>query len=72
MEWQPSLLLADGSEAITKGYSAVFGPPTTRLMCYFHVLHNIEKYLKPLPTEVSKKIKADLTVLQSSQNESTF
>lgn len=42
------ILLGDGSEAITLGFERVFGKPVVRLYCYFHILHNAEKYLKPL------------------------
>lgn len=34
LEWTPTFLLADGSEAITNGFRAVFGEPLARLMCY--------------------------------------
>ena len=47
-KWKPSILLADGSDAITSGYATIFGVPDIRCMCYFHVLHNCEKYLKTL------------------------
>jgi len=51
LDWAPCILLADGSEAITNAFIAVFGEPLVRLMCYFHVKENIEKFLKPLMKE---------------------
>jgi hypothetical protein len=72
LEWFPSLLLADASDAITAGFVAVFGPPTVRIQCFFHVLKNIETYLKPLPAAVRVSFKHDLHTLQSSQDANTF
>ncbi|GBN13390.1 hypothetical protein AVEN_13845-1 [Araneus ventricosus] len=45
-EWNPKLLLADASSAITNGFKAVFGFPFRRLMCYFHVVKNIDGKLR--------------------------
>lgn len=72
LEWSPSFLLADGSDAITAGFIAVFGPPTIRIQCFFHVLKNIEPFLKSLSKEDCVSFKRDLTTLQSSQDADTF
>ncbi|GBN65539.1 hypothetical protein AVEN_65045-1 [Araneus ventricosus] len=45
-EWNPKILLADASSAITNGFKAVFGFPFRRLMCYFHVVKNIDGKLR--------------------------
>ena len=47
-EWKPDMLLADGADAITSAFVKVLGDPLVRIMCYFHMLQNCEKYLKPL------------------------
>ena len=47
-DWKPKILLADAGEAITAGFSEVFGAPQVRIMCFFHVLKNLEKILKVL------------------------
>jgi len=71
--WQPTTLLADGSEVITIGFERVFGKPVVRLYCFFHVLHNVEKYLKPLTKGgICDHIKIDLNALQSCSNEGKF
>ena len=72
VEWTPSILLADGSEAITRVFTDVFGAPRVRLMCFFHVVHNIEKYMKPLKSKVSGQIRCDLRALQTAKDEITF
>jgi len=43
-----------------------------RSMCYFHVLHSIEKFLKVLPKETREHIKTDIQFLQLSDSEETF
>ncbi|KAK7601962.1 hypothetical protein V9T40_009403 [Parthenolecanium corni] len=73
LEWKPSVLLADGSEAITNGFIAAFGAPQVRLMCYFHVIKNLEKYLRPLSQNgVSLQLKEDIYLLQTCPNKKTF
>lgn len=70
-DWNPTVLLADGADAITGGYVDVFGAPRIRLMCFYHVLHNLEKYLKPLAADRAAVLE-DIHVLQTSQDPSTF
>ena len=63
-EWAPSVLLADACEAITGGFEDVFESPRIRLMCYFHVIKNIEKYMKASTEDESNHIRADIQILQ--------
>lgn len=73
LEWAPSILLADGSEAITNGFHAVFGPPDVRLMCNFHVIKNVEPYLKSLTKNgIAGHLKEDIYTLQICPDETTF
>jgi len=72
LEWKPSVLLGDGCDRITKGYVEVFGEPRVRLMCFFHVSQNVEKYIKVLPRELGLRVKEDIRVLQTCTNEETF
>lgn len=73
LEWQPTILLADACEAITKGFEQVFGVPETRLMCFFHVLKNLEKFLKLLTKGgMCVKLKDDIHALQTAQDDVTF
>lgn len=62
-DWTPTVLLADGADAITKGFTSVFGEPLVRLMCYFHVTENAEKYLKPLRDSTANQLKEDIRTL---------
>ena len=70
LEWQPSILLADGSDAITNGFCAVFPAPSVCLMCYFHVRHNCEKHLKRLTKGgLCGRLKYDIAHLQTCRSE---
>ena len=41
-EWKPRILLAEGAEAITAGFCAIFGMPEVRVMCLYHAIANVE------------------------------
>ena len=71
-EWAPDVLLADASDAITNGFINVFGVPRVRLMCYFHVVQKLEKYLKPLECKKRVAVKEDIRALQTAQDRQTF
>jgi hypothetical protein len=72
LDWHPDVLLADASQAITAGYTQVFGAPVLRIMCYFHVLKNLETYLKPLPRYHQTNLKSDIRSLQVCWNADVF
>ena len=73
LEWSPTILMADGSDAISNGFTAVFGPPITRLMCFFHVIKNLETYFKPLTKKgVRLHLKEDIYALQSCSDKNKF
>lgn len=71
-EWKPTVLLADGSEAITNAFTSVFGAPEVRLMCFFHVIKNVDKYLRLIEASLRVQLKEDIYTLQSSQNPEIF
>lgn len=72
-EWKPTVLLADGSEAITNGFTSVLGDPETRLMCFFHVLKNVDKYLRLISNvDLRSEIKDDIYILQTAENPENF
>lgn len=70
LEWKPQLLLADASEAITNGFIKIFGAPRVRIMCFYHVLKNVENYFKRLTNK--EDLKADIYALQTCKDEDTF
>lgn len=73
LEWQPTVLVANAAEVITIDFCQVFGKPVARVFCFFHMLHDIEKYLKVLPEGGTVgRIQADIDVLQTCSNDDTF
>lgn len=67
------MLMADDSEAITNGFSKTFGAPKTRLMCFFHLIKNVDKHLRSVKNvEFRKNLKEDTYVLQPAQNPEHF
>jgi hypothetical protein len=73
IKWHPTIFLADASDAITAGFVEVFGEPKLRLMCFFHVVKNIEKYFKSITKGGhNSELRGDLSALQSAKNSATF
>lgn len=67
----PSHILADGAQAITNAAEAVF-PECVRLMCWTHVVKNVDQQLKSLNVETKKQIRRKIDMLQFSMNEEQF
>lgn len=68
--WEPNVLLADASVAITNGFKAVFGIPARRLQCFFHVIKNIESKIRNIKEK--QNIVRDIHSLQLSTDDETF
>ena len=66
------MLLADGSDAITNGYERVFGKPQKRIMCWAHVVRNVDKHLKSIAVKDKLSIKTDISALQLALNSNIF
>jgi len=72
LQWSPKILLVDGSDAITRDFKEVFGAPEVRLMCFFQVRQNLERYFKALPATTSGRLLSDIHALQTCPDEETF
>lgn len=72
LDWAPTVLLADGANTITKAFTTIFGEPLVRLMCNYHVMLNVKKYLKPLSKCMANELKEDIRTLQTCVNEDMF
>lgn len=71
--FNPTTLVADGDAAIRNGFFRVFGYDKQTIMCYAHVMGNVQrKYTFADYRSNKEKLKQDLRVLHLSQNESTF
>jgi hypothetical protein len=56
--FRPKALIADASDAISKSAELVLNE-TTRIMCYFHVTHNVKKYFGACKSAVQKSVKTE-------------
>lgn len=74
LTFQPKILIADASEAITNGFSSIFNYEFTRVYCWAHVVRNIIKKMKELKIneEIRNEIMKDIHILQQSHNISNF
>ena len=54
--FHPTCLLADGAEAITNGFESVFGPAEKRIMCWAHVVRNVDKNMVGIPAHDKKRL----------------
>lgn len=73
LEWTPTFLLADGSEAITNGFTTVFSHSFIRLMCFFHMKKRVETHLRSLPKDGSREcLLSDIQALQICENSDHF
>ena len=53
-DYEPKILLADAAGAITNGFKKTFGDPQKRIVCWAHVIRNVDKYLKPINNDKSE------------------
>lgn len=68
---QPSHILADAAYSITNAARAIF-PNAVRLMCWAHVIKNIDQKLKFLDPADKKQIREEVQLLQFALNEEQF
>uniref|UniRef100_A0A914CLN7 MULE transposase domain-containing protein n=1 Tax=Acrobeloides nanus TaxID=290746 RepID=A0A914CLN7_9BILA len=69
---EPSILLGDGSQAITKAVKAVY-PHCKRTMCWSHACTAMEDRLKAINDNViSEQIRKDIDLLQTALSEDQF
>lgn len=70
-EFHPEVLICDADRAIHKGWRKVFTYETKIIMCFFHVMHNVNKY-KYTSNENKEKIKSDMRLLHLCYDEQLF
>jgi hypothetical protein len=71
IESYPTHILADGAYSITNAAASTF-PDAIRLMCWAHVVKNIDQKLKSLEPETKMQIRKDIQALQFAMNEEQF
>lgn len=69
--FQPSILISDAADAIRNAFYRIFPNATTDIMCFAHVLRNIEK--KKFTSNNNKQlIIADIMLLQQAPDKTNF
>ena len=69
----PNSLVADASGAIMNGFSRVFGEPDKRIMCWAHMIRNVDKHANLVNDKKQwPKIRTDIEALQVAANSEMF
>ncbi len=73
-DYEPTALVADGSDAITNGFTSVFKYLLFRVMCWFHMKKAYEDHESYVALDAPHKenIKQDIYVLQLSVSTDIF
>ena len=72
-EFKPSVLVADGSHAISNGFEAAFGPGFSRVMCWAHVIRKVDERLRSISDKQTRaQIRSDISIIQLSSNQALF
>jgi len=64
--------MADGADAITNGFQKVFGHEFNRLMCFFHVMKNLDTHLRPMPKNIKTAVRRDIELMQLCPSKVVF
>ena len=73
IDYKPSILVADASSAITNGFEQAFGPFPCRVVCWAHVIRNVDKKLMLVSDrKMQASIRADICSIQLATNEERF
>ena len=73
INYEPTKLIADGSPAITNGFTSVFQHLSHRIMCWAHLIRNVDKHLNLISTHKARaEIRVDIERIQLSLNQEIF
>lgn len=71
-EMEPTALMCDAAPAIHNGFRQVFGDKPIILMCYAHVMSNVQRKYKFTNQANKDLVKKDLRILHYAPNEKAF
>jgi len=72
-EYKPNILIADCAEAITNGFTRIFGEDITRVYCFFHVMKQVKEKLRLVRNdELTSQIKDDIRAMQLATSSEEF
>ncbi|CAK9297415.1 unnamed protein product [Gordionus sp. m RMFG-2023] len=71
--YKPKILIADASDAITKGFVSAFDSMEKRVVCWAHVKKNIDSHLRVVgESKLMNNLKDDIEFLQTLQSQKIF
>lgn len=71
INFAPMTLISDAADAIRNAFYKIFPDATVDVMCYAHVIRNVDK--RPFKSQNNKKlIKADINELQQAPDKKVF
>jgi hypothetical protein len=70
-DYRPRYLIADCADAISNGFSRVFGEPI-RVHCWAHVIRSVDKRLKSYKRDWVTQIRQDIVAMQLCKSEEEF
>jgi hypothetical protein len=72
--YQPNILICDAADALTNGFTAVFGKLLKRVLCWFHIVKAFEDHetYVSIPSPHKENIKQDICSLQLSESDVIF
>lgn len=72
MDFEPNILICDASNAIRNAFFDIFPSAELIIMCYVHVLRNIEKNRDKYKKEHKKEILHDIEILHQASSHKDF
>jgi len=74
VDYQPTILVADASDAITNGFKEVFEQLSQRVMCWFHMKKAYEDHesFTAIKNPHKDNIRQDIYTLQLSESKEIF
>jgi hypothetical protein len=74
VDYQPTILVADASDAITNGFKEVFEQLSQRVMCWFHMKNAYKDHesFTAIKNPLKDNIRQDIYTLQLSESKEIF
>ena len=70
--FKPSILLADAAQAITNGFVAAYGSVMFRIVCWAHVLRNVDAKLDAVEKSHRDAVLGDVVTIQLAGSPAIF
>jgi hypothetical protein len=72
INYSPDVLIAESAKEITEGFTAAFGHPRKRIICWEHVIRNIDVNLQKVDKQFRDEIRAGIFKIQANSHSNTI